>query len=97
MSVFTSRAERRREPSALQFVRILASHAAFGVRWQSEAPTSLSEGSPCSQSGVALRFPPQSTGAARLCRAVFNFLPVEDYGTEWHECAKPDGFASFAI
>ena len=37
-----------------------AEHDDFGLRWQSEATTPLSTASDPGQSGVALRFPPQS-------------------------------------
>ncbi len=53
----------------------------FGVRWQSVAATPLFDCGPSSQSGVALRFPPQSKkiwlqfAAPYLCTLALNFLP----------------------
>ena len=38
-----------------------ATHEGFGVQWQSEVATPLSDDGQRSQSGVALRLPPQST------------------------------------
>jgi hypothetical protein len=46
--------------SALLFVRIFENREDFGLRWQSTAATPLFDCGQSFQSGVALRFPPQS-------------------------------------
>jgi hypothetical protein len=43
-----------------QYVRIIVRREDFGVRWQSAAATPLFDCGQSFQSGVALRFPPQS-------------------------------------
>jgi hypothetical protein len=58
--------------SALHSVRIFENREDFGVRWQSAAATPLFDCGQSFQSGVALRFPPQSKFFwLRLRRAVF--------------------------
>jgi hypothetical protein len=44
----------------LQYVRIFDNREDFGLRWQSTAATPLFDNGQSFQSGVALRFPPQS-------------------------------------
>jgi hypothetical protein len=57
---------------ALLSVRIIACREDFGVRWQSAAATPLFDCEQSFQSGVALRFPPQSKKIwLRLRRALF--------------------------
>ena len=52
----------------------------LGVRWQSAAATPLFARRETLESGVALRFPPQSRTLPRRCR----LLPVQDH----HPCGK---------
>jgi hypothetical protein len=53
---------------ALLSIRTLARREDFGVRWQSAAATLLFDCGQSFQSGVALRFPPQSKkNRLRLC------------------------------
>jgi hypothetical protein len=49
-----------RMSSVLLSIRIFNNHEDFGLRWQSTAATPLFDCGPSFQSGVALRFPPQS-------------------------------------
>jgi hypothetical protein len=50
--------------TVLQIRNSEAGRQSFGLRWQSAAATPLSECGPASESGVALRFPPQSKSAS---------------------------------
>jgi hypothetical protein len=54
---------------ALLSVRIFENREDFGLRWQSVAATPLFDCGQSFQSGVALRFPPQSKIWLRLCHA----------------------------
>ena len=74
--------------SALQTLRIIVRGEDFGVRWQSAAATPLFDYEPSFQSGVALRFPPQSKKIClRLCRAA----PWRLCGKEFNLNSEVDG------
>ena len=66
-----SKAELRPSESVLQTRNSAAGRRRFGLRWQSAAATPLSERGPPSESGMALRFPPQSIS----CGCVAAHLP----------------------